>query len=62
MENKRKDCLFVDLDFADFKVTKEMRKKAMSNLNLPVRQRMGMFRTDEEREKYISKSLKRKLP
>ncbi len=62
MENKRKDCLFVDLDFTDFKVTKEMRKKAVGNPNLPIRQRLGLFRTDEEKKKYISKSLKRKLP
>ncbi len=62
MENKIKDWIFVDFNTEDFKVTKEMRRKAMGNPNLPVRQRMGMFRTDEETKEYIAKSLKRKLP
>ncbi len=54
--------LFVDFNQEDFKVTKEMREKNKNNYALPVRQRLGLFRTDEEMKEYISKSLKRKLP
>lgn len=62
MKAKKRDVLFVDLNFTDFKVTEEMKNKAASNPNLPVRQRMGLFRTDEEKKKYISKILKKRLP
>lgn len=58
---RKKDILFVDLDL-NFKVTKNMKSKAINNPDLTVRQRMGLFYTDEEKKKYIEKSLKRKLP
>ncbi len=59
---RNQDVLFKDLNISDFKVTEETRKKTIGNPNLPVRWRMGMFRTDEEKRNYIVKSLKRKLP
>lgn len=57
---RNKDTFFKD--FKPIKITKEVRKKAYKNPNLPVRQNLGMFYTDSEREKYIAKSLKRRLP
>lgn len=58
---RKKDILFVDLDL-NFKVTKNMKSKAINNPDLTVRQRLGLFRTEEEQEKYVTKSLKRRMP
>ena len=57
---KTKDLLFEDVK--PIKITENVRKKAYKNTNLPVRQRLGMFYTDSEKEEYIKKSLKRKMP
>lgn len=57
---KTKDLLFEDVK--PIKITKNVRKKAYKNTNLPVRQRLSMFYTDSEKEEYIKKSLKRKMP
>lgn len=65
--DKLVDCyptLFVP--YKELKVTEETRNFVKDHpelhLRCPIRQRMGMFYTDEEKEKYIEKSLKRKLP
>lgn len=58
----RKNMLFSDLNYKDFKVTNEIRKRSIGNYALPAIQKLGLFRTDDETKKYISKSLKRKLP
>lgn len=57
---KTKDLLFEDVK--PIKITEDVRKKNVKNPNLPVRQRLGMFYTDSEKEEYIKKSLKRKMP
>lgn len=58
-----------DIIFTDYKplvITEETRQYVLAHperhLNCPVRIRMGKFYTDKEYEKYVSRSLKRKLP
>lgn len=53
-------------DFKPIKITEEMRKDVLEHpnkyVNCPPRIRMGLFYTDEEREKYIEESLRNPLP
>ena len=59
-----KDIVF--MDFKPIKITEEMRKDVLEHpekyINCPPRIRMGKFYTDEEKEEYLKKSLKRPLP
>jgi len=48
--------------FKNVKITKELREKTMNNKTGNTRQNLGLFYTDNEKQKYIRKSLKRKLP
>lgn len=59
--NVNKDILFTD--FPELKVTVESKKNIVKNSQkCGYRIASGMFRTDEEKEKYIKDSLERKLP
>lgn len=53
-------------DFKLFKVTEKLRKEILDNpekySDCSPRVRMGLFYTDEEKEKYIEESLERPLP
>lgn len=65
--DKLVDCYSIlEIPYRKFEVTKETKRSVKEHperyLGCPVRQRMGLFYTDEEKEKYIEKSLKRKLP
>ena len=59
-----KDILFED--FIPIEITKEMREDVLEHpekyINCPLRVRMGLFYTAEEKEKYFEESLKRSLP
>lgn len=53
--------LFMDHP-SPIKIDKKVKKQIMNNPNATTRQKMGLFYTDKEKEKYVRKSLKRKLP
>lgn len=63
-EEKKEDVLFKD--FPQLHITDEIKKDVLEHperyVNCDARTRMGMFRTDEEREKYIEESLSKPLP
>ena len=55
------DRLFKDIK--PIKITDKNKEELMqSTKSIPVRQRKGMFYTDEEKENYIEESLKKKMP
>lgn len=55
------DRLFEDVK--PIKITDKNKEELMqSTKSIPVRQRKGMFYTDEEKENYIEESLKKKMP
>lgn len=55
------DRLFEDIK--PIKITDKNKEELMqSTKSIPVRQRKGMFYTDEEKENYIEESLKKKMP
>lgn len=65
--DKLVDCYSIlEIPYKRFEVTEKTKKFVKDHpelhLRCPIRQRMGLFYTDEEKEKYIEKSLKRKLP
>ena len=53
---------FLSQEWPEFKVTNEVRKNNMNRLGLEPRQRLGMYRTEEETKKYIEESLNTPLP
>lgn len=56
-----KDRLFEDIK--PIAITdKNKAELQQSNKSIPIRQRKGMFYTDEEKEKYIRESLAREMP
>lgn len=65
--DKLVDCYSIlEIPYKKFEVTEKTKKFIKDHpelhLRCPVRQRMGLFYTDEEKKEYIEKSLKRKLP
>ncbi|MBR6690098.1 MAG: hypothetical protein IKL65_02065 [Bacilli bacterium] len=65
IEAKKRQILF-DYEFPEFKITEETKRDILEHpekyVNCDVRIRNGLFRTDEEKEKYIQDSLNRPLP
>ena len=53
---------FLNQEWPEFKITKEVRNNNMNHLGLEPRQRLGMYRTEEETKKYIEESLNTPLP
>ena len=63
---KEMNEFYLNQDWPKFEVTEQTRDDVLNNPKrynaFDFRTRNGMFRTDEEQQKYIEKSLKRKLP
>lgn len=61
-----KDMKYLYKNFKPFKVTEALREEILNNpmeySNCESRIRMGLFYTDDEKEKYIEESLNRPLP
>ena len=53
---------FLSQEWPEFKVTNEMKENNVNRLGLEPRQRLGMYRTEEETKKYIEESLNTPLP
>ena len=61
-----KDMKYLYKNFKPIKVTEALREEILNNplkySNCESRIRMGLFYTDDEKEKYIEESLERPLP
>lgn len=66
MNDKKINYTYLFTDFKPVSITEAMKEDIKKNpgkyTGCPVRIREGMFYTDEELDKYIEDSLKRKLP
>lgn len=60
LKDNKKNLLF--RDFPEFKATEELKEHPENYHNCDVRIRMGMFYTEQEKQKYINDSLNRVLP
>ncbi len=61
MSKEARDILFSEIFNKPVKFTSDV-KKVRNGIRGNIRLAKGMFRTDEEKEKYLNESLERQLP